>query len=87
MAEVQTAPGSKPRFSRILLKLSGEAFAPPQGSGLDPDALAQIALDVKDVLSLGRARQSAERGWLVNQTALRLVEEVPLVSMAPPGTW
>jgi uridylate kinase len=53
MAEVQTAPGGKPRFSRILLKLSGEAFAPAQGIGLDPDALAQIALEIKEVLGLG----------------------------------
>ena len=41
MAEVQSAPNGKPRFSRILLKLSGEALAPAQGSGLDLDVLAR----------------------------------------------
>jgi uridylate kinase len=49
MAEVQAAADVKPRFSRILLKLSGEALAPAQGAGLDPDALAQIALEIKEV--------------------------------------
>ena len=53
MAEVQSAPNGKPRFSRILLKLSGEALAPAHGSGLDLDALAEIALEIKEVLSLG----------------------------------
>src|ERR1700739_2032612 len=53
MAEVQSAPNGKPRFSRILLKLSGEALAPTQGSGLDLDALAEIALEIKEVAALG----------------------------------
>src|ERR1700723_3761074 len=53
MAEVQSATDGKPRFSRILLKLSGEALAPAQGSGLDLDALAEIALEIKEVASLG----------------------------------
>jgi uridylate kinase len=53
MAEVQSATDGKPRFSRILLKLSGEALAPEQGSGLDLDALAEIALEIKEVAALG----------------------------------
>src|SRR5271163_3796359 len=53
MAEVQDATDVKPRFSRILLKLSGEALAPAQGSGLDLDALAEIALEIKEVAALG----------------------------------
>ena len=53
MAEVQTASTGKPRFSRILLKLSGEALAPAQGQGLDLDALGEIALEVKEVANLG----------------------------------
>src|SRR6202795_971838 len=52
MAEVQSANG-KPRFSRILLKLSGEALAPAQGAGLDLDVLADIALEIKEVAGLG----------------------------------
>ena len=47
------ATDGKPRFSRILLKLSGEALAPAQGSGLDLDALAEIALEIKEVAALG----------------------------------
>ncbi|HXE75429.1 MAG TPA: UMP kinase [Candidatus Xenobia bacterium] len=40
-------------FKRILLKLSGEAFAGPQGFGIDDDAIATIAREVKDVHALG----------------------------------
>src|SRR5258708_25015157 len=53
MAEVQGAAERKPRFSRNLLKLSVEAHAPAQGSGRDLDALAEIALEIKEVASLG----------------------------------
>jgi len=53
MAEADTANESKPRFHRVLLKLSGEALAPSQGSGIDPDALGLIAQEVKEVAALG----------------------------------
>src|SRR5260370_7660659 len=53
MAEVQTGSNGKARFSRILLKLSGEALAPAQGAGLDLDALAEVALEIKEVAGLG----------------------------------
>ena len=53
MAEVQAVPNGKPRFSRILLKLWGEAFSPKGGSGIDLDVLAQIAGEIRDVVRLG----------------------------------
>jgi uridylate kinase len=54
MGEVQSAsPSLKPRFHRILLKLSGQALAPAQGSGIDLDAVGLVALEVKQVLELG----------------------------------
>jgi len=53
MADVQTVATQKPRFHRILLKLSGEALAPAQNSGIDLDALSAIALEIKEVASLG----------------------------------
>jgi uridylate kinase len=53
MAEGQGAPNGKPRFSRILLKLSGEAFSPKAGSGIDLDVLAQIAGEIREVTQLG----------------------------------
>jgi uridylate kinase len=53
MADVQTVAAQKPRFHRILLKLSGEALAPAQNSGIDLDALSAIALEIKEVASLG----------------------------------
>jgi len=53
MADVQTVATQKPRFHRILLKLSGEALAPAQNSGIDLDALSAIALEIKEVAGLG----------------------------------
>ncbi|MGB9857840.1 MAG: UMP kinase [Dictyoglomaceae bacterium] len=44
---------SSPKFKRILLKLSGEIFSGPQGFGLDPTRVFQIAEDIKEVHSLG----------------------------------
>ncbi len=40
-------------FKRVLLKLSGEAFAGPRGFGIDDDAIAGIAREVRDVHALG----------------------------------
>jgi uridylate kinase len=37
----------------VLLKLSGEAFAPAHGSGIDLDALTAITKEVKEIASLG----------------------------------
>jgi len=39
-------------YSRILLKLSGEALAGDQGYGLDPSTLVQIAEEIRDVAQL-----------------------------------
>jgi len=49
----QRASSDKPGFRRVLLKLSGEAFAPALGSGIDLDALAAITREVKEIASLG----------------------------------
>ena len=44
---------SRPVYKRILLKLSGEALAGPQGYGIDPETIKQIALDVGEVFRAG----------------------------------
>lgn len=41
------------KFKRILLKLSGEAFAGEKGSGIDLPAVQSYAREVKDVLGTG----------------------------------
>ncbi len=41
------------KYKRILLKLSGEALAGPQGFGINTDIIQQIAKDIKDIQSLG----------------------------------
>jgi len=42
-----------PRWKRILLKLSGQAFAGEQPFGLCPDTIESIAADIKDVREVG----------------------------------
>jgi uridylate kinase len=53
MSEAHGIADRKPQYDRVLLKLSGEALAPAQGSGIDPDALHVIAGEVKEVAALG----------------------------------
>lgn len=40
-------------FKRVILKLSGEALAGPQGFGIDPGTVDSIASQIKDVLQYG----------------------------------
>jgi len=42
-----------PAFSRVLLKLSGEALMGNQGFGIDPEIATQVARDIADVQALG----------------------------------
>jgi uridylate kinase len=41
------------RYRRVLLKLSGEALAPTDGYGIDPNTLHAIAAELKEVHALG----------------------------------
>ncbi len=43
----------KPRYSRILLKLSGEALAGDRGYGIDPEVLSGLATEIREVVELG----------------------------------
>ena len=43
----------RPRFKRVLLKLSGEAFAGAQGYGIDPETISGIAREIADVMNDG----------------------------------
>lgn len=43
----------EPKYRRVLLKLSGEALAGNQGYGIDPEVIAAIAAEVKEVVDLG----------------------------------
>ena len=44
-----TATEDRPRWKRVILKLSGEALAEPTGFGLDTNVLHQVATEIKDV--------------------------------------
>jgi len=65
----------KPVYKRILLKISGEALASPDGFGIDPDRAEKLAAHLEAVSELGveiaivigagnlwRGRQGIERG-------------------------
>ncbi|GAB4512664.1 MAG: UMP kinase [Anaerolineae bacterium] len=43
----------QPAYRRILLKLSGEALAGPEGFGIDPNCAEEIATKIKSVHDLG----------------------------------
>jgi uridylate kinase len=43
----------KPCYKRVLLKLSGEAFAGQSGFGIDPEVVHRVAAEIKDVQELG----------------------------------
>jgi uridylate kinase len=45
-------PG-KPAYKRVLLKLSGEALMGPEGYGISPAVLSQIASEIHDTANLG----------------------------------
>jgi uridylate kinase len=42
-----------PKFKRILLKLSGESLAGPEGYGIDPQQAEVVAEHVREVVNLG----------------------------------
>jgi len=43
---MSTEPTSRPRWTRVVLKLSGEAFAQPSGLGIDETIVAQVAREI-----------------------------------------
>lgn len=43
----------KPRYRRVILKISGESFAPPGQFGIDPDELKLISSEIADATRVG----------------------------------
>ncbi|CAL1239495.1 UMP kinase [Candidatus Methylocalor cossyra] len=44
---------TKTKYTRILLKLSGEALMGDQGSGIDPHTIRRLALEINELCSVG----------------------------------
>lgn len=44
---------SRPSFTRVLLKLSGESLAGDQGYGIDPQTITTIAREIREVVEQG----------------------------------
>lgn len=73
---------TQPRYSRVLLKFSGEALAGDRGYGIDPDVAAEMAEQLSEIIAHGvgigvvvgggnifRARAGARRGGIERTTA------------------
>jgi uridylate kinase len=50
---VENRPEGKPRFKRVVLKLSGEALMGDQGFGVDPAMASRIASEIAELHSIG----------------------------------
>src|SRR5262245_18723220 len=50
---VERAEPLRPKYRRVVLKLSGEALAGGVGYGIDPPVLERIAAEIRDVVDLG----------------------------------
>ncbi|MFM7446162.1 MAG: UMP kinase, partial [Tabrizicola sp.] len=46
-------PETATKYSRVMLKISGEALMGDQGYGIDPAIVSAIATDVAEVVSFG----------------------------------
>jgi len=46
-------PGSRGKYGRVLLKLSGEVFGGEKGIGVDPDVVQDVAQQIADVVRSG----------------------------------
>jgi len=44
---------ARPAYHRVLLKLSGEAFAPTSGSGISDEAIGLVARQLAEIVDLG----------------------------------
>ena len=74
----------KPRFSRILVKLSGEALMGTGDYGIDPAVLRRIAGELQDILSMGvQVAVVIGGGNIFRGADLR----VPAWTGSPPITW
>lgn len=53
MSDAAETTGTRPRFERVLLKISGEALMGEQGFGLDPPTVQRIASEIARAHQLG----------------------------------
>jgi len=57
MAKTSAKPDAtssrRPVYQRIVLKLSGESLAGPQGYGIHAETVAEIAKEIKEVRDVG----------------------------------
>src|SRR5438309_11733203 len=44
---------TRPAYSRIVLKLSGESLQGPHGSGIDAETVARVAAELKEISEIG----------------------------------
>ena len=59
-ANVTETGAGRTEYQRVLLKLSGEAFAPSAGTGISTDSTALVARQLAEAAG---QRGGVERGW------------------------
>src|SRR5665213_2901829 len=67
----------KPRYGRVLLKLSGEALMGEQQFGIDPAVTTRIAKDIAETLNLGDVFGDARRDGGIDAELLLAHEGFP----------
>ena len=60
-AEPTSSPAAKPKYSRVLLKLSGESLGDAHGVGIAPEAVHHMAKQILEVKELG-VQSGSEKG-------------------------
>ena len=75
--------GTRPQYNRVLLKLSGEAFAPADAeSGINTDATALVARQLAEVVDLG-----VQTAVVVGGGNIWRGRQAPGSSATAPTTW
>lgn len=53
MEEVKTCSDARVKYNRVIIKLSGEALAGKNGTGIDPEKLEYVCKEIAEVKNLG----------------------------------
>ena len=70
-------PGTRGKYGRVLLKLSGEVFGGEKGIGVDPDVVQDVAKQIPEVslLSYAETVECFDGGSCLIENERRIAEE------------
>jgi len=71
----------RPIYRRILLKLSGDAFAPPRGElGISAESIALMANQLREIVSLGVQTQAGSAQQALQENANKMTAVLSAIS-------